>query len=51
MVVAAAIRTVFVHPTADTVTDGWDQAADLIGRQFPKAAELMTAARTETAER
>ena len=46
-IVAAAIRTVFVHPTADSVATAWDQATEMIGRQFPKAAELMNAAKVD----
>jgi putative transposase len=40
-VVAAALRTVFVHPTGPEVAKAWDGCADMFAPQFPKAAALM----------
>ena len=45
--VAAAFRMVFMHPDAQTVTTAWDDTAKLLTKQFPRVAELMTAAKTD----
>jgi putative transposase len=46
-VVAAALRTVFVHPNAEEIAAAWDRTADMFARQFPKAKELMDSAKTD----
>ena len=46
-VVAAALRTVFVHPTADDISAAWDRTAEMLARQFPKVTELMNASKTD----
>ena len=35
-VVAAALRTVFVHPNRTEIAAAWDRTADMFARQFPK---------------
>ena len=40
-VVAAAFRSIFIHPTAAEVWSAWDKVADTLHPQFPKVAELM----------
>ncbi len=44
-VVAAALRTVFVHPTPTEIGAAWDRTADLFARQFPKVKDLMDSAK------
>ena len=45
--VAAALRTVFVHPDPDEVSSAWDRVADTFASQFPKVAELMAQAKPD----
>jgi putative transposase len=45
--VAAAIRTVFAQPTADTVRDAVGTVADTLDRQFPAVATMLRDAREE----
>jgi transposase-like protein len=45
-VVAAALRTVFVHPNPDEIA-AWDRTADMFARQFPKVKELMDTAKSD----
>ena len=45
--VAAAFRMVFMHPDATTVAAAWDDTTRLLTKQFPRVAELMTAAKTD----
>ena len=44
-VVAAALRTVFVHPNPAEISAAWDRTADMFARQFPKVKELMDTAK------
>jgi putative transposase len=44
-VVAAALRTVFVHPNPDEIAAAWDRTGDMFARQFPKVKELMDTAK------
>jgi transposase-like protein len=44
-VVAAALRTVFVHPNPDEISAAWDRTGDMFARQFPKVKELMDSAK------
>jgi putative transposase len=46
-VVAAALRTVFVHPGPAEMSAAWDRTADMFARQFPKVKELMDAAKPD----
>ncbi len=46
-VVAAALRTVFVHPNPDEIAAAWDRTADMFARQFPKVKELMDSAKVD----
>lgn len=46
-VVAAALRTVFMHPNAEEISTAWDRTADMFNRQFPKVKVLMDAAKTD----
>jgi putative transposase len=39
--VAAALRTVFVHPDPAELSAAWDRVADTFAGQFPKVTELM----------
>jgi putative transposase len=45
--VAAAVRTIFVHTDTDELKATWDQVADTLGAKFPKVTELMHAAKTD----
>jgi putative transposase len=45
--VAAAIRTIFAQPTADTVREAVENVALTLERQFPTVAALLRAAREE----
>jgi transposase-like protein len=45
--VAAALRTVFVHPNPTEISAAWDRTADMFARQFPKVKELMDSAKTD----
>src|SRR3954454_11282747 len=45
--VAAAIRTIFAQPTADTVRDAVENVAATLDRQFPAVAMLLRDARTD----
>ena len=45
--VAAAIRTIFAQPTADTVREAVDNVATTLERQFPAVATLLRDAREE----
>ena len=45
--VAAAFRMVFMHPDPTAVTAAWDDTTKLLTKQFPRVAELMTAAKTD----
>ena len=45
--VAAAIRTIFAQPTADTVRDAVENVATTLDRQFPAVATLLRDAREE----
>ena len=44
-VVAAALRTVFVHPNPDEISAAWDRTVDMFARQFPKVKDLMDSAK------
>ncbi len=44
-VVAAALRTVFMHPNPAEIGAAWDRTADMFARQFPKMKELMDSAK------
>ncbi len=46
-VVAAALRTVFVHPDPAEMAATRDRTADMFARQFPKVKELMDAAKPD----
>jgi putative transposase len=46
-VVAAALRTVFVHPDPAEMSAAWDRTADMFARQFPKVKDLMDAAKPD----
>jgi transposase-like protein len=46
-VVAAALRTVFVHPDPAEMAAAWDRTADMFARQFPKVKELMDTAKVD----
>ena len=46
-VVAAALRTVFVHPDPTEMAAAWDRTADMFARQFPKVKELMDTAKPD----
>ena len=46
-VVAAALRTVFVHPNPKEISAAWDRTADMFARQFPKVKELMDTAKVD----
>jgi len=46
-VVAAALRTVFVHPDPAEVSAAWDRTADMFAGQFPKVKELMDSAKPD----
>jgi transposase-like protein len=46
-VVAAALRTVFVHPNPKEIAAAWDRTADMFARQFPKVKTLMDDAKTD----
>ena len=46
-VVAAALRTVFVHPDPTEMSAAWDRTADMFARQFPKVKELMDTAKPD----
>lgn len=41
--VAAALRTVFLHPTAAEIDAAWDRCVETLEPRFPKVAELMRA--------
>src|SRR5437868_2769029 len=45
--VAAALRMIFVHLDATAVNRAWDEMTVTLGKQFPKVAELMTAAKAD----
>jgi putative transposase len=45
--VAAALRTVFVHPDPQEVSAAWDRVADTFSSQFPKVSELMAQAKAD----
>jgi putative transposase len=45
--VAAAIRTIFAQPTADTVREAVETVAETLERQFPAVATLLRDAREE----
>ncbi|SHN52754.1 Transposase (or an inactivated derivative) [Geodermatophilus obscurus] len=45
--VAAAIRTIFAQPTADTVREAVENVASTLDRQFPAVAALLRDAREE----
>jgi putative transposase len=45
--VAAALRTVFVHPDPTELSAAWDRVADTFATQFPKVTELMNTAKTD----
>jgi len=45
--VAAASRTIFARPTADTVRDAVENVALTLGRQFPTVAGMLRDAREE----
>lgn len=46
-VVAAALRTVFVHPNRTEIAAAWDRTADMFARQFPKVKTLMDDAKID----
>ena len=46
-VVAAALRTVFVHPNPAEISAAWDRTEDMFARQFPEVKELMDSAKTD----
>ncbi|MSV91181.1 MAG: hypothetical protein F2754_10800 [Actinobacteria bacterium] len=41
IVVAAVLRTVFVHPNATEISDAWDRTATMLDGQFPRVKDLM----------
>jgi putative transposase len=45
--VAAALRTVFVHPDPGELSVAWDRVADTFAAQFPKVTELMNTAKAD----
>lgn len=45
--VAAALRTVFVHPDPAELSAAWDRVADTFASQFPKVTELMNTAKAD----
>ena len=45
--VAAALRTVFVHPEPAELSAAWDRVADTFSGQFPKVTELMATAKPD----
>jgi transposase-like protein len=45
--VAAALRTVFVHPDPTEVSSAWDRVADTFSSQFPKVTDLMNQAKAD----
>jgi putative transposase len=45
--VAAALRTVFVHPDPAEVASAWDRVADTFTAQFPKVSDLMAQAKAD----
>ena len=45
--VAAALRTVFVHTDPDELSRTWDHVADTLEAKFPKVTELMHAAKAD----
>src|ERR1700722_1139533 len=45
--VAAALRTVFVHPDPTELSVAWDRVADTFAGQFPKVTELMHSAKPD----
>ena len=46
-VVAAALRTVFVHPNKIEIAAAWDRTADMLAGQFPKVKDLMDTAKSD----
>ncbi len=46
-VVAAALRTVFVHPNPTEISAAWDRTADMFAAQFPKVTDLMNDAKDD----
>ena len=46
-VVAAALRTVFVHPNKAEIAAAWDRTADMLAGQFPKVKDLMDTAKSD----
>jgi putative transposase len=46
-VVAAALRTVFVHPNAAEISDAWDRTASMLAGQFPRVKDLMDSAKPD----
>lgn len=45
--VAAALRTVFLHPTAAEIDAAWDRCVETLEPRFGKVAELMRAAKAD----
>ena len=45
--VAAAIRTIFAQPDAEHVTEQFEVIATMLGRPFPKVAQMLREARDE----
>jgi len=45
--VAAALRTVFLHPTSDEIASAWDRCATTLDARFPAVAELMRTAKPD----
>jgi putative transposase len=45
--VAAALRTVFVHPDPTEVSSAWDRVADTFSSQFPKVTDMMNQAKAD----
>ena len=46
-VVAAALRTVFMHPNPVEIAAAWDRTADMLAGQFPKVKDLMDTAKPD----
>ena len=45
--VAAAVRTIFVHTNPDDLSATWDHVADTLSSKFPKVTELMQDAKPD----
>ncbi len=45
--VAAALRTVSVHPDPAELALAWDRVADTFSSQFPKVTDMMNGAKAD----